>query len=488
MHFLLIIFPAHGHINPALQFAKRLIAMGAHVTIPITLHMQRRVTNKITIPGLSFLPFSDGFDAGYTPVDDEAGYMFYMSELERHGSEFVTSLIVSSADEGRPFTCLTYTLLVPWAPKVARGFNLPSAMLWIEPATVLDIFYYYFHGYADCINDKTKEDSLCSMALPGLPFLLSAHDIPSFLLVWKSSVFSYVLRSFEEQIQQLDLEAKPTVLVNTFEALEAEALRAVDGFNMIPIGPLLPSAFVDGKDPSDTSFGGDLFPVSDDCVEWLNSKPEKSVVYVSFGSYFELSRMQMEEIARALLDCGSPFVWVLREKEKADKLSCGEELRKRGKIVTWCSQVEVLAHGSVGCFLTHCGWNSTVESLVCGVPMVAFPQWMDQKTSAKLIEDVWKVGVRVDLLVNEEGTVEGKEIKECLKVVMESGEKGNELRMNAKKWKGLAREAAKEGGSSEKNLRAFMDGVGQKFQKSKFHPLLRSSLQQPLAHSELVLL
>ena len=272
------------------------------------------------------------------------------------------------------------------------------------------------------------------------------------------------------QIKQLDLETNPTVLVNTFEALEEEALRAIDKINMIPIGPLIPSAFLDGNDPTDTSFGGDIFQVSNDYVEWLDSKEEDSVVYVSFGSYFELSKRQMEEIARGLLDCGRPFLWVVREKvingkkEEEEELCCfREELEKWGKIVTWCSQVEVLSHSSVGCFLTHCGWNSTMESLVSGVPMVAFPQWTDQMTNAKLIEDVWKIGVRVDHHVNANGIVEGKEIEACLDVVMGSGDRASEFRKNAKKWKVLARDAAKEGGSSEKNLRAFVDDVRQKF-------------------------
>lgn len=349
--------------------------------------------------------------------------------------------------------------MVPWAAEVARGLQLPTALLWIEPATVLGVFYHYFHDYGDYINHKaTEKEHSCSIELPGLPLLLSPRDIPSFL-VSKKSVLSFILPLFEEQFQELDKEPNPIVLVNTFEALEPEALRAVDRFKMIPIGPLIPSAYLDGKDPNDTSFGGDLFQASNDYVAWLDSKKELSVVYVSFGSFMELSKRQMEEIARALLDCGHPFLWVIREKakqEEEEKLSCREELEKKGKIVKWCSQVEVLSHRSLGCFVTHCGWNSTMESLVSGVPLVAFPQWSDQMTNAKLIEDVWKVGVRVD---HEEGVVEGEEIRRCLDVVMGGGEKGNELRMNAKKWKGLAREAVKEGGPSEKNLRTFLNDI-----------------------------
>ncbi|KAK7247041.1 hypothetical protein RIF29_41917 [Crotalaria pallida] len=475
-NFLLVTYPAQGHLNPALQFAKRLIANGARVTLTITIRMYRRLSDKTTIPGLSFAPFSDGYDDGFDALkmgpDD---YHHFASSLKRRGSDFVTNLINTKAREGDPFTCLTYTLIIPWAGEVARGFHLPTALLWIEPATVFDILYYSFHGYGDSIMGKSKDPS-CSIELPGLPLVLSPRDIPSFL-VSRNSVLSFILPSFEEQFQALDKESEGktndpiVVLVNTFEALEPEALRAVDKFNMIPIGPLIPSAFLDGKDPNDTSFGGDPFQASNDYVEWLDSKEKSSVVYVSFGSFMHLPKKQMEEIASGLLDCGHPFLWVIREnpkrgnddddEEKEEKLSCLEELEKKGKIVKWCSQVEVLQHPSLGCFLTHCGWNSTIESLVSGVPLVAFPQWSDQMTNAKLIEDVWKVGVRVDHEKSEEGIVEGEEIRKCLEVVMGGGERGDELRRNARKWKGLAREAVKEGGPSEKNLRTFLDSIGQ---------------------------
>ncbi|KAK2384179.1 phloretin 4'-O-glucosyltransferase [Trifolium repens] len=449
---LLVTYPAQGHINPALQFAKRLISMGAHVTLPITLHLYRRLillnSSITTIPNLSLTPFSDGYDDGFMAIDHtDADFNLYSSQFNRRGSEFVTNLILSAKQESQPFTCLLYTLLLPWAPRVARGFNLRSAQLWIEPATVFDILYYYFHGYSNHIDNENNT----TIELPGLPFTLSPRDIPSYLFLSNPSPLSFVFPYFQEEFHELDDETNPIILVNTFEALEPEALRAVDTINnlkMIPIGPLI---------PSDTSLSGDLLQVSSDCVKWLNSKPNSSVVYVSFGSYFVLSERQTDEIARALLDCGFSFLWVLREK--AEDLKFREEFGEKGKIVKWCSQIEVLSHSSLGCFFTHCGWNSTLESLVSGVPMVAFPQWTDQKTNAKLVEDVWKIGVRVDDKVNEDGVVGREEIRKCLEVVMGSGEKGEEMKKNAKKWKELAREAGKEGGPAEKNLRSFLDDI-----------------------------
>nr|KYP56999.1 Anthocyanin 5-O-glucosyltransferase [Cajanus cajan] len=411
---------------------------------------------KPTVPGLSFSTFSDGYDDGYRTTDDSQ-VVSYISELKRRGAECLRNIITAAKNDGQPFTCLAYTILLPWAGRVAREFHLPGALLWIQPATVFDIYYHYFHQYKDYISHQSH------IELPGLPFSLTSRDIPSFLL--SSNIYTFALPTFQEQFEDLDGETNPIVLVNTFEELESESLRAVDKFTMIPIGPLIPSAFLDGKDPSDTSFGGDIFDGSNDYVEWLDSKPELSVVYVSFGTLAVLNKRQTEELARALLDSGYPFLWVIREnngkeeKEKLQEVSCREELEVKGKIVKWCSQVEVLSHGSLGCFVSHCGWNSTTESLASGVPMVAFPQWSDQMTNAKLVQDVWKTGVRVDDKVNEEGVVEAEEIRKCLEVVMGSGEKGQEMRRNAEKWKCLAREAVKEGGSSDRNMRTFLDDV-----------------------------
>ncbi|KAE8022886.1 hypothetical protein FH972_008647 [Carpinus fangiana] len=451
-HFLVVTYPAQGHINPGLQFAKRLIRLGAHVTFLTSVAARSRMAKTSDPDGLSFSTFSDGFKDG-----DDASH--YMSEIKRRGTQALTDLVVSSANEGRPFTGLVYTILLPWAADVASEFHLPSALLWIQPAMVLDIYYYFFNGYGDVIRNSSNDPS-SPIQLPGLP-LLTSRDLPSFLLA--SNTYTFMLPTFQEQLEALEKESKPRILVNTFDALEPESLRAIEKFNLIGIGPLTPSAFLDGKDPSDNSFGGDLFQSSKDYIEWLNSKPASSVIYVSFGSLLELSKQQMEEIARGLLDSGRPFLWVIRDKQNGeeekeeDKLSCKEELEEKGKIVPWCSQLEVLSHPSLGCFVTHCGWNSTLESLVSGVPVVAFPQWTDQGTNAKLIEDMWKTGVRV--IANEDGIVKSDEIKRCLELVIEGGEKGEGLRINAKKWRDLAREASKEGGSSYENLKSFVDEI-----------------------------
>ncbi|KAI4356270.1 hypothetical protein L6164_000303 [Bauhinia variegata] len=123
---------------------------------------------------------------------------------------------------------------------------------------------------------------------------------------------------------------------------------------------------------------------------------------------------------------------------------CGQLLASRAKN---------FGHGSVGCFVTHCGWNSTLEALSLGVPMVAVPQWTDQTTNAKFVADFWKMGVKPE--TDEKGIVRRETMKKCIKEVMET-EREREMKRNAIKWKGLAKRAFEEGGSSEKHLEEFV--------------------------------
>lgn len=455
-HFLLVTFPSQGHVNPGLQFSKRLVRKGAQVTFTTSVSAHCKIVeSEPSFPdGLSLATFSDGYDDGVKPDID---VNHYMAEFQRRGSETLRDLIISCFDRGQKFTCVFYTLLIPWVADVAKSLQVPSTLLWIQPATVFNIYYHYFNGYEDVIRNATIYPS-SQIQLPGLP-LLNGLDVPSFFS--PTCPYSFSLPLFRRHFEILNEDTNPKVLVNTYDMLELDALRAIDRLDVKGIGPLVPSAFLDRQNPSDTSFGGDLIQSSKDYIEWLKAKPDGSVIYVSFGSISVLSKLQKEEIARGLLGTSRPFLWVIRstgkEDSDEDQLSCMEDLKKQGVIVPWCSQVEVLSQASVGCFVTHCGWNSTSESLVCGVPMVAFPQWTDQQTNAKLIEDVWRTGVRVN--VNNEGILEAEEIRRCLDLVTGDGKRGKEMRRNAKKWREMAIDAAQDGGSSDKNLGAFMDDI-----------------------------
>ncbi|XP_022147166.1 crocetin glucosyltransferase, chloroplastic-like [Momordica charantia] len=458
-HFLLICFPSQGYINPSLQLAIRLANLGVAVTFATTVTASRRMNKTEPPPSpsprLSFATFSDGFD-DETLKPNANDLAHYFSELNRCGSQSMTDLITSSAHNGRPITFVIYSLLLSWAADVASTFGIASSLFFAQPATVLALYYYYFHGHGDAISTQLlQKDPSFSIQLPGLPSL-TARDFPSFFS--PSGPLAFFIPLMREQLEFLGRQGRARVLVNTFHTLEGEALGAIGELKMVAVGPLIQRG----------SIRGDLFQVtSEDYIEWLSSKAESSVIYISFGSICVLSDQQEEEIVGALFECGYTFLWVIRSKENEDQEEEDERIMKKfggkGKIVRWCDQVQVLSHPSLGCFVTHCGWNSTLESLVYGVLMVGFPQQVDQATNAKLVEDVWRTGVRVK--PNAKGIVERGEIRRCLDIVMgdTSLEKRGEMERNVKKWKELAREAIGEGGSSDVNLESFVmeiDGDG----------------------------
>ena len=221
------------------------------------------------------------------------------------------------------------------------------------------------------------------------------------------------------------------------------------------VGPTIPSIYLDKRLKDDNDYGLHLFkPDSDLCIKWLNSKETGSVVYVSFGSLAGLAEEQMLELALGLKRSNRYFLWVVRETEQ-NKLPSNfiEETSEKGLLVSWCPQLDVLAHKAMGCFMTHCGWNSTLEALSLGVPMIAMPQWTDQPTNAKFVADVWQVGIRVSK--DEKGIIRKEEIERCIREIME-GEKSAEIKQNSEKWKKLAKDAVDEGGSSDKNIDEFV--------------------------------
>ncbi|XP_027120284.1 UDP-glycosyltransferase 75C1-like [Coffea arabica] len=457
-HFLITALPAQGHINPTLQLAKNLARAGAQVTFATTVYGLRCIKNPPASIGLSFASFSDGYDDEEPMKNRNPGP--YLSDVKCYGSKDLTKLIQCSSNEGRPVTFLIYTVLLPWVAEVASEMNIHSALLAIQCATSFAIYHRYFNSH-DGIYDGVREVdcSSISIKLPDLP-LLHKEDLPTFLLP-NDPLFASVVPFVHENIKILEQDSEACVLVNTFNELEEASIKAVDGMNLIPLGPLIPSAFCDGYDSSDKSVGGNLFDIPEnDCLQWLDSKPERSVVYASFGSLLSLKKEEKMEILHGLKEAGRSYLLVLlsdNEQEEEVKAVIENISSEEGMILPWCSQMEVLCHRSIGCFLTHCGWNSTLESIVAWVPIAGCPHFSDQTTNAKLIEEVWGIGVRAK--ANEEGVVERAEIRRCLDTVMGGGEKGEEIRRNSAKWRCMAIEAVKENGSSHNNFRNFLQNL-----------------------------
>jgi len=228
------------------------------------------------------------------------------------------------------------------------------------------------------------------------------------------------------------------------------------------VGPLIPSAFLDGRNARDADSVADMWKTVN-CMDWLNSNQPGSVVYVSFGSLAVLSKEQNQEIALGLKASGYSFLWVIRPaSSKSEIHSDSENLREgfenqsseQGLVVPWCPQLEVLSHRSVGAFITHCGWNSTLEALSLGVPVLAIPQWSDQPTNSLCIAEKWKTGLRLSK-GSADGVVGRDEVEKGIRAIMES-EHGIALRTNASRCSRLASEAMVEGGSSDKNMDEFV--------------------------------
>ncbi|KAG6593628.1 UDP-glycosyltransferase 75C1, partial [Cucurbita argyrosperma subsp. sororia] len=442
-HVLFVALATHGHFNPGLHLANTLSHGGVNVTFATSSSVRHRLPKHPSSPNLSFSFFSDGQDDGFKLGNDVVPFL---SQFERQASIAIRQTILKSKANGKPFSFVVYSLLTPWMAEVARSFHLPSALFWNQSAAVFAIYYHFFNGYKDIIGNAFAHPCI-KIHLPGLP-LLNSKQLPSLCNPANSN--SFVLKLYETHFHVIKQEPHLKILINTFDDLEHDVLRAIS-VELIPIGPVLPSlSFFHPTNSMDLK----------SYIGWLNSKPKSSVVYVSFGSIAAVSTAQLEEIARGLLDSKLPFLWVMRKRsdgDEGDLVSCREELEGKGKIVTWCSQLEVLLHPSVGCFLTHCGWNSSLESIACGVSVVAFPQWTDQSTNARIIEESSKSGVR--LRMNHDGIVERGEIKKCLDLVMGDGVEGESLRRNALKWKDLANHATTKGGSSNVNVSSFLDFV-----------------------------
>lgn len=225
---------------------------------------------------------------------------------------------------------------------------------------------------------------------------------------------------------------------------------------VLTIGPTIPSLYLDNRVNNDSEYGINLYHLDPSTsIDWLNTKPEGSVIYIAFGSMAAIDQKQMEELAWGFNNTNSYFLWVVRDSElpKLPENFIANVPADKALIVNWSPQLKVLSHKAVGCFFTHGGWNSTIEALSLGMPMVVMPQWTDQTMNAKLIVDVWKVGKRVR--VGEDGVVSREEIEGCVREVLE-WEKGKEMKENAMKWSDLAKEAVSEGGTSDKVIDEFI--------------------------------
>lgn len=211
----------------------------------------------------------------------------------------------------------------------------------------------------------------------------------------------------------------------------------------------------------------------DELVQWLDSQRSRSVVYVSFGSQTFLSEQQTSALARGLEASEQPFVWAIKfapklETTPADTTASDvnieaylpdgfeERMKRKGlglMIWGWAPQLLILSHPSTGAFMTHCGWNSTLESITLGIPMITWPMVGDQHFNSKQVAEQFGAGLQ--FCEHREGIPEEERVKEVVRLVLTKDE-GKEMRRRAEKLKEFATEAVGDRGSSKANLRAFV--------------------------------
>lgn len=290
--------------------------------------------------------------------------------------------------------------------------------------------------------------------IPGVKSI-STKDLMSFVKEpMETRIINWSTYEVFREVKKADF-----ILHNTVQELESETLSALNKLHhpSYAIGPINFSKNL----PTITTVKS-LWSESD-CTSWLASKPPGSVLYVSFGSFVHINKELLKELAYGLLLSEVNFIWVIREgilgsdnDENILVLPEGdkEDVGDRGLIIPWCNQVKILSNPAIGGFLTHNGWNSTVESVWCGVPMMCYPLLCDQPTNRKLVVDDWGVGISLC----EGGRVDKIEVAEKIKRFM-SVETAARLRDKAKRVKETFKKAVEIGGSSERNFDRFVSDL-----------------------------
>ena len=295
------------------------------------------------------------------------------------------------------------------------------------------------HIYVEHANDVVD-------FIPGIsPVRVS--DLPRFILENGQSL-AIDAWNLELPISKIQYLVCPSIY--ELESLVFDFLRQKFNFPIYPFGPLIPY------------FDQPSTETPHDYIEWLNSQPTNSVLYVSMGSSYSLSSAQTDEMAAGLISSGVRFLWVGRENSFRLKEACsGHEL---GLVVPWCDQMRVLRHSSVGGFLTHSGLSSTFEAGFFGVPMLSFPLAGDQFPNSKLVVEDWKVGWRLRELGVGNGMITSREAiaKTVHKFMDINGSERRELSERSKRFQEIVKGAtSSKGGSSDANLDAFIKDITQ---------------------------
>nr|CAB3483535.1 unnamed protein product [Digitaria exilis] len=420
--------PFQGHIDPMMHLAGALHARaGLAVTV---LHTRFNAMDPTRHPEFRFVEVPDGVPADVAAAGRIIDVILAMNAAMEAAPAVVRAALALSAmiaeeeeddNEAAPprAACLVIDAHLLAVQRVAEELKLPTIVLRTVSAACLRCFLAY-----PMLHDKgylPPQESQLHMPVPELQ-PLRVKDL------YQSKISSHeMLRVVIARITET-VRNSSGVVINTSEALEPAELQKLRGeLSHLPLllaaGPL--------HKLSSRSTGSSLLDQDYSCIGWLDTQPPGSVLYVSFGSLAAMDSGEFIEVAWGLANSGHPFLWVVRPNlvQHADivQLPDGfeEAVKGRGMVIRWAPQQEVLAHAAVGGFWTHCGWNSTLEAVGEGVPMICRPDAVDQMMNARYVEEVWGVGFEL------EGELGRREVEGAVRKLMGRGSEGAEMRERA---------------------------------------------------------
>lgn len=452
-HVTVLASPGMGHVTPLLELAKRLVVdHGFRVTfLAITTDVappaQIQLLNNPSLPSDLHVIHLPQVDVSSTDSSDcDAGVVPRLVYIVRETLHSLRSVLISL--QRPPIKALIVDPFCVEALEIAADLSIPTYLFLTGSASFLALTMYFPTIHAAQVDGDYGNigEQVC---IPGCNPLWLDDLVPELLIPELLHLSNRV-------------PALKGVLVNTWEELEPVTLSALKEnpfFLRLPSPPIYPIGPLTKKNTTEP-----VTSTESNLLTWLDRQPPDSVVYVSFGSGGTLSAEQMTELAYGLELSGKRFLWVARPPSEAKasgsffETGCGDAEdpasflpdgfldRTRGLgvvTVSWAPQVAVVSHPSVAGFVTHCGWNSVLESIVHGVAMIAWPLYAEQKMNATMLVDMG-VAVRLKLLrVGQDGKrFAGRgEIERALRMVMEG-----EMRQRARELQGSAARALGHGG------------------------------------------
>ncbi|CAO2150152.1 unnamed protein product [Urochloa humidicola] len=432
--------PYQGHFNPVMRLARTLHTRGLDITV---FHTEFRAPDPADYPAdYRFVSVPVEVSPELMASEDVARIVMAMNaSSEAPFRDRLAALVTAEGEEeGGGVQCVITDTVWYSALAVARDLGVPVLSIMTASAASFRVHLTYptliNKGYLP-VTEENKDDPV--------------QELPPYLAKDLERNKMSKLEEFAEMLRLMLAGARQSsgFIVHTFAAIEATNLDEISEDMSIPVFTVAPLNKL--APPAKTTLYGEL-QADRQCLGWLEAREPGSVVYVSFGSFAVVEPHEFVELAWGLALSKRPFLWVVRPKLIRGFESCElpdgvlEEVGDRGMIISWAPQEEVLAHPAVGAFFTHGGWNSTMEAISEGVPMICHPLHGDQFGNARYVCDVLKVGVELEGNLLERG-----KIMAAVEKIMDS-EEGREIRERMNGLKIAAEKGIKEGGTSLTDL------------------------------------